>query len=335
MVAISRITINDIAKQMGISANTVSKALNGKPKISEELREKVIKTARQMGYEKNINASRLSQKPIKIGVLINGYDANYYCYTEKGLKKAADFLADRKVTVDVRVIKASKANAKAFSILNAFRADGCNGVIINDLFTQELLPILEDYRKAGIKYAFLNGDFKESGRSFAMVNDYHCAAGLAAEILCLAVDPNKSFAVYSPLGFMSPQSELADAFCQKAKALGQQNICIKETTDALFDTENLGGIYVSHASYLEVCKCIQERYPKELRPKLVVSDLYADSIPYIEEGTITAIIYQEPEEQAFLTVEKLYELISEEIPCNDILTIKPLLIMKSNYRKYI
>lgn len=320
---------------MGISANTVSKALNGKPKISEELREKVIETARIMGYEKNINASRLSQKPIKIGVLINGFDENYYRYTEKGLKAAADFLADRKVSVDVRVIKASKDNTKAFSILNSFLDDGCNGVIINDLFVQELSPILEKYQKSGIKYAFLNGDYKESARSFAMVNDYCCAAGLAAEMLCLTVDSNRSLAVYSHLVEGSPQNDLVHEFCQKAKELGRQDIQIKESADALFEAEDLGGIYVSHASYLEVCKLIKEKYPREQRPKLVVSDLYKDSIPYIEDGTITALIYQEPEEQAFSSVVKLYEMISEEKPCEDILTIKPLLIMKSNYKKYL
>ena len=115
--------------------------------------------------------------------------------------------------------------------------------------------------------------------------------------------------------------------------LGRQNICIKETVEALFEVQNLGGIYVSHASYLEVCEFIQKNYPQEACPKLVVSDLYAGSIPYIEDGTITAIIYQEPEEQAFLTVVKLCELISEDKLCDDILTIKPLLIWKSNYQK--
>lgn len=46
-------TINDIAKELGISKGTVSKALNHSDDISETLRKKVLETAVEMGYEKN------------------------------------------------------------------------------------------------------------------------------------------------------------------------------------------------------------------------------------------------------------------------------------------
>ena len=320
---------------MGVSANTVSKALNGKPKISAALRDEIVQTALRLGYVKNVNAQRLAKKAIKIGVFIHGYDENYFRYTEKGLQKAADFLADRKVVVDVRVLRASSDNAAAFSVLRAFLQEGCSGVIINDLYDAGLLPVLEEYRRAGIQYAFLNGDIPNSGRRFAMENDYLCAASLAAEVLCLAADPNKTLAVYSLTNPLSPQNRLAAAFCQTAADLGRRNITVKEDIHALFATENLGGIYVSHASYLEVCRHLRDAYPKETRPKLVVSDLYEESVPFIEDGTITALIYQEPEDQAFLTVVRLFEWISENKPCGDVLTIRPVLIMKSNYKKYL
>lgn len=45
-------TINDIAKSLGISKGTVSKALNHSDDISETLRKKVLETAVEMGYEK-------------------------------------------------------------------------------------------------------------------------------------------------------------------------------------------------------------------------------------------------------------------------------------------
>ena len=41
-----RVTMNDIAKKLNVSVNTVSKALGGKAKISEEMRNKIIKTAK-------------------------------------------------------------------------------------------------------------------------------------------------------------------------------------------------------------------------------------------------------------------------------------------------
>ena len=70
-------------------------------------------------------------------------------------------------------------------------------------------------------------------------------------------------------------------------------------------------------------------------PKLVVSDLYRDAIPFLENGTITAIIYQNPVKQAFSTVVGLYELISEEKKCDDVMTVVPLIVMRSNYKRYL
>lgn len=46
----SKCSMQDIAERLGISRNAVSLALNNKPGVSEKLREKVIKTAREMNY---------------------------------------------------------------------------------------------------------------------------------------------------------------------------------------------------------------------------------------------------------------------------------------------
>lgn len=44
------VTLKDIANKLGISHSTVSLALNNSPKVAESTREKVLKTAKEMGY---------------------------------------------------------------------------------------------------------------------------------------------------------------------------------------------------------------------------------------------------------------------------------------------
>lgn len=328
----SRVTINDIAKKMNVSANTVSKALNGKAKVSEELRKKIIAAASSMGYEKNINASRLSQKPIKVGVLVNGYDKNYYRYILSGLKEASEFLADRRVDTEIKVVDASKDDSEALKILREFADDAFDGVIISDVNSSQVLPILKEYEKNGIKYAFLNYDIPGTNRSFAMINDYSCAAGLAAEILNQSVGSDEELAVYS-IANSYTQRRLAENFIQVSANLGRKKIRQTCDEEELFSWSNIGGIYVSHASYINICGKLRELDRK--MPKLVVSDLYRDAIPFLENGTITAIIYQNPVKQAFSTVIGLYELISEEKKCDDVMTVVPLIVMRSNYKRYL
>ena len=63
-------TMSDIAKELGISTVTVSKALSGQKGVSEEMRQKIFELARDMGYQKSF--SNQANESYKIGVLIGG-----------------------------------------------------------------------------------------------------------------------------------------------------------------------------------------------------------------------------------------------------------------------
>lgn len=62
----SNVTMRDIANKLGVSSVTVSKALNDKDGVSEELKEKIKQLADEMGYRFNTHA-----KSIKDGLSYN------------------------------------------------------------------------------------------------------------------------------------------------------------------------------------------------------------------------------------------------------------------------
>lgn len=47
-----KVTMQDIADKVGVTKVSVSKAINNQPGIGENLREQILKTAKQMGYIK-------------------------------------------------------------------------------------------------------------------------------------------------------------------------------------------------------------------------------------------------------------------------------------------
>lgn len=58
-------SINQIAEYLGISRNTVSKAINGKPGVSEETRKKILATASEMKYRQYILEYSEKEKEVK------------------------------------------------------------------------------------------------------------------------------------------------------------------------------------------------------------------------------------------------------------------------------
>lgn len=62
------VKLKDIAKQLGVSAVTVSNALSGKKGVSEEVRAKVIETAKEMGY--HLEKYERKKQGVTIGVIV-------------------------------------------------------------------------------------------------------------------------------------------------------------------------------------------------------------------------------------------------------------------------
>lgn len=333
-----RITLKDIAEELQVSTNTVSKALNHKAKVSEELREKIIETARRLGYEKNTYASRLSQKPITIGVLINGYDKNYYQYTLRGFQKAERQLADCKVFFDIRIVEIdSYTEENSVKIVDEFVANGVQGIIFNDCHFSALQRLLDSLNEKNIYTALLNYDSDQMKRSFSMTNDYEIAAGLACDIFKMKLDIRERIILYSQADASYSGKCFLEAFSRQANEHHFENITIASSRQEFFDVmaEDAGGIYVAHASYLEVCSYLKKHFAPENKPCLVVSDIYEQAAPFVEDGTIDAIIYQKPQKQAFDAALAMYHAIFEGSVAEEKKKIIPLLLLKSNYQKYL
>lgn len=80
-------TIYDIAKELNISAATVSRALNNNPKISETTIKLVMDTAAKMNYKQNKLASALrSGKSNSIGVIVPRINTNFFASIIRGIE---------------------------------------------------------------------------------------------------------------------------------------------------------------------------------------------------------------------------------------------------------
>lgn len=65
------VSITDVAEATGVSASTVSRALRGRPGVSEEMRARIVAAAAELGYTASRSASSLaSGRTYTIGVVV-------------------------------------------------------------------------------------------------------------------------------------------------------------------------------------------------------------------------------------------------------------------------
>lgn len=84
------VTVKDIAQVTGVSVNTVSRALNGKPDINEETKKKVLEAAKKLGYVSNRSALSLkSQKSYIVGVVTEDNANPFWAEVLKGVEATA------------------------------------------------------------------------------------------------------------------------------------------------------------------------------------------------------------------------------------------------------
>lgn len=80
--------IKDIAKKAGVSISTVSYALNGSPKVTEETRARIQAIANELNYVPNMAARTLKRRQTQIiGVYLADYGGSFYGELLEGIKK--------------------------------------------------------------------------------------------------------------------------------------------------------------------------------------------------------------------------------------------------------
>jgi len=87
----SKATLKQIAKELGVSVSTVSKALNDSPEISEPTKLRVQEYAKLKNYKPNVIGLNLKNRSTKtIGVIIPNILNSFFAKVFTGIEKVAD-----------------------------------------------------------------------------------------------------------------------------------------------------------------------------------------------------------------------------------------------------
>ena len=100
----AKMTIYTLAAELNMTPSMVSRAFNPNARISEEKRRLVLETAQRYQFSPNRHASRLSMKPIRLGILLC---SRFQVNTDKmiaGIREAHEALRDFKIDYEITVL---------------------------------------------------------------------------------------------------------------------------------------------------------------------------------------------------------------------------------------
>ena len=118
-----RPTINDVAKQAGVSIATVSRIINGQTGYTAETRKKVVNVIQEMGYIPNAIARGLVNKRTKtIGVLLPSLSSRLSAALLKGIESSAHQLDYSVIICDTE--SDGKRTVEYLDVLSEKQVDG-------------------------------------------------------------------------------------------------------------------------------------------------------------------------------------------------------------------
>ncbi|MCH7402015.1 LacI family DNA-binding transcriptional regulator [Belliella kenyensis] len=144
------VTIYDIAKGIGVSPTTVSRALNNHPAVKEKTKKKIFQAAAEMGYQSNVFAANLrSKKTNNIGVIVPSLNSSFQASVLAGMEKIANE-SGYNLVISQSLESADKEIANTRSMFKS-RVDG---LIVSLASEAEHLDHFSPFHKKGIPVLF-------------------------------------------------------------------------------------------------------------------------------------------------------------------------------------
>ncbi len=171
-----RITLSDIAKECGVSVNTVSHALNNKPDISEKTKEQIRAVADRLGYIQNASASFLRSGISKtIAIIVGDISNPHFSFMIKEIESVA---AEYGYTAFVLNTDENERLERQ-AIITAI-SKNVDGVIICPV--QKSRDNIDFLIQSGIPFTLIGRRFSEIPTNYVVCDDMH-SGYLAADYL--------------------------------------------------------------------------------------------------------------------------------------------------------
>lgn len=347
------VRIKDIAEKANVSTGTVDRVLHNRGRVSEAVKEKVLRIAKELNYEPNIFARALvSNKTYNIAALIPSPSKDSYWQGPKtGIEKAEKELRQFGMRVTKLIFdpySAASFRKEADKIIER----KYDGVLIAPIFYRESLSYFAKWKMLSIPFilfnthiadyqplSYIGQDSYQSG--FLAGKLIHLGQPEPATFLILHIDEdvlNSSHLVRKEQGFVDYFSQNTASASFIVEQADLQNcsdkiVCTQQLDRLLLKYPQTKGIFVTNSKASIVADYLEQKQIDHIR--LVGYDLLEKNLTFLNKGTITFLINQNPEGQGFYGIHAFADHLLFKKDINSIKYLPLDIITKENLHYYI
>jgi LacI family transcriptional regulator len=207
------VTMKDIAEELDISTVSVSKALNGKEGIGDEVREKIIRKASEMGYSKQNKKNTGITQSHYIGIAVADRFCSDNAFYSEMWRALLIQCSQENYTGLIEIITCE--NEYAPKLPNFVANQNVEGIIILGEVSRPYINLIAEHN---IPYVLL--DFHQDLFDDDSVTSDGCGGSYAITSYLI----NKGYKDIGYLGTLSATSSIMDRFLGYTKALLMNNI---------------------------------------------------------------------------------------------------------------
>lgn len=255
-----QITIKDIAKILGISVSTVSRALKNHPDISADTKKEVQELAKRLNYSPNsIALSLRNRKSFSIGIIIPEIVHHFFSCVISGIEQVAN-----QNGYNVIIMQSDESYDRELSICRSALNTRIDGVLVSMSKTTFEYEHFRELQQAGISMVFFDRICGALDTDRVVVDDFqgaysaveHLIAVGCKRIAHLSAPQHLQIAQKRQMGYLQalkdnhiPVDENLIIACdnqQDAKIVGRQLMEMTARPDGIFavnDVTAAGAMY--------------------------------------------------------------------------------------------
>lgn len=340
-------TTSEIAKKLGISRGTVSRALNNHPGVKPETRRRILDAAREFNYMPGRPAPAPdTKKKYRIAVIVFSQPAFFWESVEKGVNTAKNDLVSQGIVIDYFITDILKPEQQ-LKLVQTLPKQGYHGIIIAPNNPQLLANEIDRLSNSGFPVVIINVEIPTANQICYIGCDYIQSGVLAGELFSkFLTQPSELLVltlkepVYSIeqriTGFRKELSRHSHLSIGRIERFGRDGSGVYENLLRLQpELSEYQGIFVSFDALEQTADAICHL---KLSPSPIVIgyDLNSEIFRLMKNGLITAAICHEPFNQGYYAVKILCRYLKDgALPSGSLVYNKLEIVTAANARYYL